>query len=160
MRGQNSRKGGSVRPGFEGGQTPLYRRLPKFQGSPQKGHTKTEYELIKLDMLNSVEPGSQVSAAQLHEIGVLTKPNKGRKIYKVVGGGELTAANLVVKAQAFTVSAKAAIEALGGSCVVMSHTRPLPLAEVQAEKAIIKANNLVKLKALRKLKADTLLNRV
>lgn len=50
MRGQKSRKGNGagVRAGFEGGQTALYRRLPKYQGSPQKGHTKTVYELIKL----------------------------------------------------------------------------------------------------------------
>jgi ribosomal protein L15 len=59
MRGQKSRSGRSVRPGFEGGQTPLYRRLPKFQGKPMgPGHTKKIYNIIKLDQLNNVAPGS------------------------------------------------------------------------------------------------------
>lgn len=59
MRGQKSRSGRSVPAGFEGGQNPLYRRLPKFQGKPMgPGHTKKIYNIIKLDQLNSVAPGS------------------------------------------------------------------------------------------------------
>ena len=59
MRGQKSRSGRSVRAGFEGGQQPLYRRLPKFTGRPMgPGHTKKIYNIIKLDQLNSVAPGS------------------------------------------------------------------------------------------------------
>jgi ribosomal protein L15 len=59
MRGQKSRSGRPVRAGFEGGQTPLYRRLPKFQGKPMgPGHTKKIYNIIKLDQLNNVTPGS------------------------------------------------------------------------------------------------------
>ena len=58
MRGQKSRSGPNVRAGFEGGQQPLYRRLPKFVGRPTgPGHTKTEYNTIKLEELNSVAPG-------------------------------------------------------------------------------------------------------
>jgi len=66
MRGQKSRGGRSVRPGFEGGQIPLYRRLPKFVGKPLgPGHTKKEYNLIKLDELNGVAPGSTVNCKLL-----------------------------------------------------------------------------------------------
>jgi large subunit ribosomal protein L15 len=155
MRGQNSRKGGGVRPGFEGGQTPLYRRLPKVVGSPQKGHTRTVYEIVKLDVLNAMPDGSEVEADLLHSIGLVTKPNKGRTLYKVVGGEELTAKGLTVRAHAFTASAKAAIEASGGTCIVMSPTRNIPLDQALEEKAEIKASNLVKLKKLRALKAQS-----
>ena len=155
MRGQKSRsgEGGGVRPGFEGGQTALYRRLPKFVGKPMKGHTKTEYELIKLSMLNECKEGSTVDFSTLLEQGVTTKANKGRKIYKVVGGSELTVKGLNVKAHAFTESAKAAIESTGGSCTVMSPTRPIPLEQANTEKAAIAATKLVALKELRSLKA-------
>jgi large subunit ribosomal protein L15 len=132
MRGQKSRsgEGGGVRPGFEGGQTALYRRLPKFVGKPMKGHTKLEYELIKLEYLNECAAGSTVDIASLVEKGVATKANKQRNQAKVIGNGELTVKNLTVKAHAFTESAKAAIEANGGTCILMSPTRPIPLAQV------------------------------
>lgn len=155
MRGQNSRTGGGVRPGFEGGQTPLYRRLPKFVGSPQKGHTKTVYNIVKLSVLNSFEDGTEVDASKLYNMGLVTKPNKGRKLYKILGGDVLTAKNLIVRAHAFTSTAKAAIELNGGTCIVMSPTRPIPLEQSLAEKEVVRAANLVKLKALRKLKAQT-----
>ena len=133
MRGQKSRsgEGGGVRPGFEGGQTALYRRLPKFVGKPMKGHTKLEYELIKLEFLNECAEGSTVDIALLVEQGVATKANKQRNQAKVIGNGELTVKNLTVKAHAFTVSAKAAIEANGGTCILMSPTRPIPLEQVR-----------------------------
>lgn len=121
-----------------------------------KGHTRTVYEIIKLNLLNLVEPGSEVDAQRLMMEGLLTKPNKGRKIYKVLGDGELKVENLTVRAQAFTASARAAIEAKGGTCILMSPTRlNVPLAQADAEKAVIKAANLVKLKALRALKKKT-----
>lgn len=155
MRGQNSRKGGGTRPGFEGGQTPLYRRLPKFK-RPHKGHKKKIYEIIKLNLLNLVEPGSEVDAQRLMLEGLLTKPNKSRKIYKVLGDGELKVENLTVMAQAFTATARAAIEGKGGKCILMSPTRRgIPLAQAEADRAVIKAANLVKLKALRALKKKT-----
>ena len=157
MRGQKSRKGNGagVRPGFEGGQTPLYRRLPKFVGKPSKGHEKTVYDLIKLEMLNEVEDGSTVDWNSLLEAGVLTKTPRKRQIFKVIGNGELTKKNLTVKAHAFTASARAAIEANGGTCIVMSPTRDMPLEEALAAKAAIDAENLVKLKELRALKERT-----
>jgi large subunit ribosomal protein L15 len=138
MRGQKSRsgEGGGVRPGFEGGQTALYRRLPKFVGKPMKGHTKLEYELIKLEFLNECKEGSTVDIALLVEQGVATKANKQRNQAKVIGNGELKVKNLTVKAHAFTESAKAAIEANGGTCILMSPTRPIPLEQVRlSEKA-------------------------
>ena len=157
MRGQKSRKGngGGVRPGFEGGQTPLYRRLPKFVGKPSKGHEKTVYELIKLEMLNEMEDGATVDWDSLQEAGILTKTPRKRQIFKVTGNGELTKKNLTVKAHAFTASAKAAIEANGGKCIVMSPTRAMPLEEALAARAAIDAENLVKLKELRALKEKT-----
>jgi large subunit ribosomal protein L15 len=127
MRGQKSRsgEGGGVRPGFEGGQTPLHRRLPKFC-KPFKGHTRKEYELVKLEMLNSFADGSTVTINELLEKKVMTKANKGRKIYKVVTKGDLTAKNLTVRAHAFTESARAAIEGAGGTCVILSPTKVSP----------------------------------
>jgi len=157
MRGQKSRsgEGAGVRAGFEGGQTALYRRLPKFVGKPMKGHTKTEYELIKIDNLNEAKAGSTVDYASLEESGIVTKANKGRKLYKVIGGAEgstLSVQGLTVRAHAFTESAKAAIESNGGKCIIMSPTRPIPLEDAMKEAAEVKAVQLEKLKALRALK--------
>ena len=151
--GQNSRSGAGTRPGFEGGQTPLYRRLPKFVGKTMRGHTKTEYALIKLEKLNTVEAGATVDFASLFEKGVVSKANKGKKIYKVVGGADLTVKNLQVRAHAFTESARAAIEANGGSCIVLSPTRHIPIEQALADARAKKSATLVKLRELRALKA-------
>jgi large subunit ribosomal protein L15 len=70
MRGQRSRSGPGVRAGFEGGQQPLYRRLPKFVGRPMgPGHTKKEFHLITLEALNAAEEGATVSFETLYERG-------------------------------------------------------------------------------------------
>lgn len=140
MRGQKSRSGRSVRPGFEGGQTPLYRRIPKFVGRPMgPGHKKTEYALIKLEHLNACAEGEIVTFQSLYEKGVVTK-QKRRSIFKVVGGGArfvgddeeeeeeeddgmtVKVQNLTVKAHAFTSSAVEAIEKANGTCVLLSPT--------------------------------------
>jgi len=113
----------------------LYRRLPKFVGSPQKGHTKTEYELIKMSMLNEMHAGSTVDYSALMEKGVATKENKGREIYKVMGGEQCKVQGLTVRAHAFTSSAKEAIEAAGGKCIVLSPTRHIPIEEALADQA-------------------------
>lgn len=112
-------------------------------------------------MLNSFSDNSEVDYAQLLEKGIATKANKSRDIYKVVGvtvededaAPVLTVKNLVVKAHAFTESARAAIEAAGGKCIVLSPTRHIPLEEAQADQAKLDAARLVKLKELRALKA-------
>ena len=148
-----SGNGGGVRPGFEGGQTPLYRRLPKFVGKPHKAHKKTEYTLIQLDLLNNVSEGSTVDYASLLELGLITKTNLS--IQKVIGNCELKVKGLTVKAHAFTEAARSAIEGAGGNCVVLSPTRHIPLETAVAEQEAKDAEKLVKLKALRALKAKT-----
>jgi len=129
-RGQKSRSGRSVRPGFEGGQIPLYRRIPKFVGRPMgPGHSKTVYGIVPLNKLNSLPEGSVVDYASLQEQRLVSKSKYALK--KVVGGSEAyTAKALTVKAHAFTSSAREAIEASGGTCVVLPKTAP---AEAPAE---------------------------
>ncbi|KAK4537146.1 hypothetical protein CDCA_CDCA11G3171 [Cyanidium caldarium] len=119
MRGQNSRSGGGVRPGFEGGQTPLYRRLPKFVGRPVgKRHKRVKYGVIKLESLNKCQEGDEVTYKSLLESKFICKLN--RKLHKVLGDGELRVRNLIVKAHAFTTSAQEKIEAAGGRCVLLN----------------------------------------
>lgn len=153
MRGQKSRKGegAGVRAGFEGGQTALYRRLPKLVGKPMRNHKKTKYSLIKLHMLNEVEDNSEVDYHSLQEMGVVTKPKRTRRIFKVVGGDALERKGLVVKAHAFTASARAAIEENGGRCVLMSTTKPITLEEAIKEKKVLRMEQRKKLKARRAL---------
>jgi len=126
-RGQKSRSGRSTRPGFEGGQIPLYRRIPKFVGRPMgMSHHKTEYAIVKTSALNSMPEGSEVNYAALQEARAVSKTKF--KLQKVVMGPEpLTVKGLKVAAHAFTASAKEAIEASGGACVLLSPTTNLPL---------------------------------
>jgi len=122
MRGQKSRSGPNVRIGFEGGQTPLYRQMPKYVGRPMgPGHTKTEYGLIKFAALNKMDDGAEVDYAALLEAAAMTKVKQD--LVKVIGGGEdLTAKNLTVRAHAFTTSAVDAIQGNGGRCILISPT--------------------------------------
>eukprot|EP00904_Undaria_pinnatifida_P006610 jgi/Undpi1/3079/HiC_scaffold_15.g06454.m1 len=121
MRGQKSRSGPGVRAGFEGGQTALYRRLPKLVGRPMgAGHTKKQFNLIKLDALNTVDAGSTVNFDSLFAAGKVTKTK--HKWHKVVGGQELMTTGLTVQAHGFTKSAVDAIEAKGGKCELLSPT--------------------------------------
>lgn len=128
-RGQKSRSGSGTRPGFEGGQIPLHRRLPKFVGRPMgMAHSKTEYGIIKTTALNGVAEGGVVDYSTLQEQRLVSKSKYSLK--KVVGGPEaLTVKGLTVKAHAFTSSAKATIEANGGTCVLLSPTTGKPLGE-------------------------------
>ena len=110
--GQNARSGGGVRPGFEGGQTPLFRRLPK------RGFTninRKEYQVVNLDKLNRFEDGTEITPELLLETGVVSKLKAG---IKVLGDGKLEK-KLTVKAHKFSASAKEAIEAAGGSAEVI-----------------------------------------
>ena len=111
-KGQNARTGGGVRPGFEGGQIPLYRRLPK------RGFTNRnskEIVAINLSALERFENDSVVSIETLIAAGVVKNPKDG---VKVLGCGELTK-KLTVQANAFSASAAAKIEALGGKAEVI-----------------------------------------
>lgn len=111
-KGQNARSGGGVRPGFEGGQTPLFRRLPK------RGFTninRKDYAIVSLDKLNLFEDGTEVTTELLLEAGMISKVRSG---VKVLGNGKLEK-KLTVKANKFSASAKEAIEAAGGSAEVI-----------------------------------------
>ena len=110
-KGQNARSGGGVRPGFEGGQIPLYRRLPK-RGF--KNHFAVNYAIVNVAALNEFEDGAVVDEAVLLERRLITDPMDGLKI---LGNGELTK-KLTVKANRFTASAKEKIEAVGGKAEV------------------------------------------
>ena len=111
-KGQWARSGGGVRPGFEGGQTPLVRRLPK-RGFNNKFAVK--YDIVNLDALNVFEEGTVVTPELLAELRIVTNKNNG---VKVLGNGQLTK-KLTVKADKFSASAKAAIEAAGGVAEVI-----------------------------------------
>lgn len=111
-KGQNSRSGGGVRLGFEGGQLPLFRALPK-RGFKNVNHVN--YATINVSALEIFDNGTVVTPALLKENGLLKKEYDG---LKVLGGGSLTK-NLTVKANAFSASAKEAIEKAGGKIEVM-----------------------------------------
>ena len=112
MNGQKSRSGGGVRLGFEGGQMPLYRRIPK------RGFTNifgTEYTEINVERLNDFEDGTVVTPELLAELGMVKQVKDG---IKVLGRGELTK-NITVKANKFSKSAVEKIEAAGGKAEVI-----------------------------------------
>ena len=111
-KGQNARSGGGVRVGFEGGQMPIYRRLPK------RGFTNIfakQYAEVKLTDLNKFEDGAVVDAEALVNAGIISKTLDG---VKVLGNGEITK-KITVKASKFTSAAAAKIEAAGGKAEVM-----------------------------------------
>lgn len=111
-KGQNARSGGGVRLGFEGGQTPLFRRLPK------RGFTninRKEFAVVNLDTLNCFEDGTEVTPALLVEAGVVRKEKAG---IKILANGKLEK-KLTVKAHKFSSAAKEAIEAAGGQTEVI-----------------------------------------
>ena len=109
-KGQKARSG-APRPGFEGGQMPLYRRIPK-RGFTCRNHR--EIVGINLSALERFEDGSDITVDTLVESGVVSNPKDG---VKILGNGELTK-KLNVKANAFSAAAKEKIEALGGTCEV------------------------------------------
>jgi large subunit ribosomal protein L15 len=112
-KGQNARSGGGVRPGFEGGQLPLFRRLPKRGFS--NAMFKVEYATINVSDLEKFEDGAVVTPELLKEMGILKKQLAG---VKVLGNGELTK-KLTVKAHKFSGSAVEKIEAIGGKAEVI-----------------------------------------
>ena len=111
-KGQNARSGGGVRPGFEGGQMPLYRRLPK------RGFTNIfakKYVTINVEVLEKFENGTEVTAETLKEAVIISKILEG---FKILGRGELTK-SLNVKVAGYTESAKEKIEKAGGKAEVI-----------------------------------------
>jgi len=112
QKGQGSRSGSSTRPGFEGGQLPLARRLPKRGFNNKK--FATVYIPVNLESLNQFDDGATVDEAALRAAGLVNGRGDG---VKILGQGELEK-KLTVKAAAFSASARAAIEGKGGSCEV------------------------------------------
>jgi len=111
-KGQNSRSGGGVRPGFEGGQNPLYRRLPK-RGFTNP--TRKEYAIVNIEDLNNFAADTEVTPEFLFENGIVKNAKSG---IKILGNGEVTV-KLTVKANKFSQSAVDKIEAAGGKTEVI-----------------------------------------
>ena len=112
QKGQNSRSGGGVRLGFEGGQNPLFRRLPKHGFT---NFTRVEYAIVNVEDLNRFEDDVVVTPTLLKEAGLVTKELNG---VKILGKGALTK-KLTVKASKFSKSAEAAIKNAGGTIEVI-----------------------------------------
>lgn len=111
-KGQNARSGGGVRPGFEGGQTPLFRRLPK------RGFTninRKEYAVVNLEALDRFEDGAEITPELLIETGIVSNERAG---IKILAKGKVEK-KLTVKAHKFSSAAKEAIEAAGGKTEVI-----------------------------------------
>ncbi len=111
-KGQNARSGGGVRPGFEGGQMPLFRRIPKRGFNNRNSKVYTE---VTLSMLENLENGTEVTAESLRELGLIKKINDG---IVVLGNGDLTK-KLNVKAARVTKTAEEKITAAGGKVEVV-----------------------------------------
>ena len=112
MRGQKSRSGRPTRPGFEGGQMPLYRRVPKLKHFPIVN--QNNFTVINVSRLNALSEGTTVNLDSLVKEGILTKP---KNPLKILGNGKLDI-KLIVQAAAFTTSAKKKIEEVGGKCEI------------------------------------------
>ena len=117
-KGQKARSGGGVRPGFEGGQMPIYRRLPKrgFKNIWRKEFAEVNVETLE----NFFDDGAEIDAVALVETGILKNVLDG---VRILGNGELTK-KFTVKAQGFTKSAVAKIEAAGGQAINTAEVAP------------------------------------
>lgn len=113
MRGQKSRSGRPTRPGFEGGQMPLYRRIPKLKHFPQVN--PRQFTVVNVSRLSALKAGSSVSLDSLVKEGIVTSP---KHPLKILGNGDLNV-KLTVRAAAFTATAREKIEAAGGSCELL-----------------------------------------
>ena len=128
-KGQTARSGSSIRIGFEGGQMPLYRRIPK-RGFNNYAFA-TRYQPVNLEALNCFDDGARVDVAALRSAGLA----KGRvEAVKILGGGELTR-KLTVVAHAFSASARSKIEAKGGAVEVLAAPQPAESAKKPAKAA-------------------------
>lgn len=111
--GQNCRSGGGKGPGFEGGQTPWFMRLPKYRGF--NNIFRKEYQIIRLDDLDIIEGAKTITPEILYQVGLIRNPNKP---VKVLGDGAITKP-LVVKLHKFSETARKAIEEAGGTAEVI-----------------------------------------
>jgi len=113
MRGQKSRSGRPTRPGFEGGQMPLYRRVPKLKHFTLVN--PKQFTVVNVSALNGIKEGSKVNLDSLVKQGIVTSP---KHPLKILGNGDLKV-KLVVQAAAFTSSARKKVESAGGTCEVL-----------------------------------------
>lgn len=111
-KGQNARSGGGVRPGFEGGQLPIYRKIPKRGFT---NHFAKKYSIVNLTSLDKFDQGAIVDFEALKEMGIIKKKYDG---VRILGDGEMTK-SLTVRADYFSASAKEKIEAAGGKAEVV-----------------------------------------
>jgi len=128
-KGQTARSGSSIRIGFEGGQMPLIRRIPK-RGFNNTRHG-TRYLPVNLETLNRFDDGARVDEAALRSVGLANGRSHG---VKILGDGELTK-KLTVTAHAFSASAKAKIEAKGGTCELIAAKTPTARKSAESPKA-------------------------
>lgn len=113
MNGQNARTGGGTRVGFEGGQTPLYRKMPKLKGFLNPNYVK--FQVINLEKLNVFDDNEEVDVQKLHKKGLVRNTSQP---LKVLGSGDLKK-KLTVKADKFSASAQEKIEKAQGAAVVL-----------------------------------------
>jgi large subunit ribosomal protein L15 len=125
-KGQSARSGSSIRPGFEGGQMPLIRRIPKRGFNNARFGIK--YIAVNLESLNHFDDGARVDEAILRKVGLA---NGTVKRIKILGDGELKK-KLTVVAHAFSVTARGKIEKAGGVCEVIPAKKPAPAAPAKA----------------------------
>jgi large subunit ribosomal protein L15 len=125
-KGQTARSGSSIRAGFEGGQMPLIRRIPKRGFN--NARFAVRYSPVNLEALNQFEDGARVDQAALRKAGLANGPLKR---VKVLGEGELTR-KLTVVAHAFSAAARAKIEKAGGVCELIPASKPAPPAPAQS----------------------------
>lgn len=117
MNGQNSRTGGGVRPGFEGGQTPLYRKMPKLRGF--KNVNRVNYQVVNVGNLNIFDDNEEIDIIKLYEKNLIS--NKVQPV-KLLGDGEITK-QLTVKLDSVSASAKDKVEKAKGSVVVPNNSK-------------------------------------
>ena len=134
MRGQKSRSGAGIRPTFEGGQTPLFRRMPKYPRRTQNYHRQEKFHLVQLQDLSTVKL-SHVNSRALFDLGFLGKYREKPLIYKIVGNSPSNFPNMTIEAHAFTKPAREIIETNGGKCVLLSKTRHVPILGIQSKNA-------------------------
>jgi large subunit ribosomal protein L15 len=116
-KGQTARSGGSIRHGFEGGQMPLIRRIPK-RGFNNAAFRR-EFSVVNLVDLNAFKAGAEVTPASLSDAGLIRRANDN---VKILGNGKLNH-KLTVRAHQFSASAKSAIEAAGGVCEILARVK-------------------------------------
>ncbi|MBD3328083.1 50S ribosomal protein L15 [Candidatus Peregrinibacteria bacterium] len=128
MNGQNQRTGGGVRPGFEGGQTPLYRKMPKLKGF--RNVNRIDYQVVNVDKLNEFNENDEIDVTKLYENNLIS--NKAKPV-KILGNGELSK-SLTVKVDKVSSAAKDKIEKAKGKVIELIPQAETTPAEASSKK--------------------------